>query len=134
MLKRESERNPVFITTLAKIPGLSYFANFYWKIIDTAGKKLYLNYSSAHSCILHLYNQFVKTDDRALEYPMMHNPDIAASFVFSYLILTLMVGPKYMRNRQPGDMVQRLLCYYNFIAINVNSFLAIAVSINIIQY
>lgn len=59
---------------------------------------------------------------------MMHNPDIAASLVLTYLISTLILGPKYMRNRLPGEMVQRLLCYYNFITISLNSFLALAVS------
>ncbi|CAL8105040.1 unnamed protein product [Orchesella dallaii] len=92
--------NPVLIQVLAKIPGLRYFADFYWTVIDTK-------------------------DPRADKYPTMYNPDTAALIVLSYLMIALCIGPRIMEKRRTPEFIQKLLSVYNGLMITINGSLAV---------
>lgn len=126
---------PVLIEVLGVIPGLSYFSNFYHRIIGTAGEFSQTYFVMHKKCVAfpnfkcELLKMCTHADPRANSYPNMKSPDPSAALVLGYLIVSLSLGPRLMANRRAPSMTKGLLFLYNFTAININGFLAVAVSL-----
>nr|XP_042909565.1 elongation of very long chain fatty acids protein AAEL008004 [Parasteatoda tepidariorum] len=71
-----------------------------------------------------IYNFLSKPDPRVAQWPLMDSPWKTISLVAGYIIFVKVIGPSWMRNRQPFDL-KALMIVYNFFQVIISSWIFI---------